>query len=78
MTAPNVLAHGAARRSAMAITPSPVTISVSTNPAVNEVMETIGKKLAHALYYREMKRIMTASHRFFASTYQLQRGEPKI
>lgn len=41
---------------------------------MNEAVETIGEKLAHALYYREMKRIMTASHRFFASTYQLQRG----
>jgi hypothetical protein len=35
-------------------------------------MKTIGEKLAHALYYREMKKIMTAIHRFFVSTYQLQ------
>ena len=56
------------------ITPSPVAISVSTKPAVNEAIKTIGEKLAHALYYREMKRIMTSDHRFFASTYQLQRA----
>jgi len=56
------------------ITPSPVAISVSTKPAVNEAMKTIGEKLAHALYYREMKRIITSDHRFFASTYQLQRA----
>jgi len=56
------------------ITPSPVAISVSTKPVVKEAMKTIGEKLAHALYYREMKRIMTSNHRFFASTYQLQRA----
>ena len=37
------------------VTPSPVAISVSTKPAVQEAMKTIGEKLAHALYYREMK-----------------------
>jgi len=56
------------------VTPSPVAISVSTKPAVKEAMNTIGEKLAHALYYREMKKMMTASHAFSASTYQLQRA----
>jgi hypothetical protein len=35
-------------------------------------VKTIGEKLAHALYYREMRKIMTADHRFFAEMYPLQ------
>jgi hypothetical protein len=55
------------------ITPSPVAISVSTNSSFKEAQRTIAEKIAHALYYREMKKIMTADHRFFAETYQLQK-----
>jgi hypothetical protein len=54
------------------ITPHPVAISVNTNPMANEAMETVGGKLAHAFYYREMKKFLTASHRFFSARYQLQ------
>ena len=54
------------------ITPTPVAISVGTKPAVRDAMKVIGQKLAHALYYREMKSIVTADHRFFASVYQIQ------
>jgi hypothetical protein len=53
--------------------PSPVAISLDTNPAMREAMSTIGEKLAHALYYREMKKILTPDHSFFASMYQIQR-----
>lgn len=56
------------------ITPKPVAISVSTKPEVREAMKVIGEKLAHALYYREMKRIMTSDQRFFSSMYQFQRA----
>jgi hypothetical protein len=55
------------------VTPVPVGYSVSSNASLNEAVKTIGEKLAHALYYREMKKIMTADHRFFAHTYPLQR-----
>lgn len=55
------------------ITPSPIAISVSAAPVVKDAMKTIGEKLAHALYYREMKRIMNSDHEFFASIYQIQR-----
>jgi hypothetical protein len=42
------------------IIPSPVAVSVDTKPAVREAMRAIGEKLAHALFYREMKRILNA------------------
>jgi len=54
--------------------PTPVAISVGTKPAVREAMKVIGDKLAHALYYREMKRIVKSDQRFFASMYQLHRA----
>jgi len=38
------------------------------------IYSVIGQKLAHALYYREMKSIVKADHRFFASMYQIQRA----
>lgn len=52
--------------------PSPVAISLGKNSTMNEAVQTIGEKLAHALYYREMKKILTQDHRFFASAYQIQ------
>jgi hypothetical protein len=52
--------------------PSPVAILVARKPAMNEAVQTIGEKLAHALYYREMKKTLTRNHRFFASAYQIQ------
>ncbi len=52
--------------------PSPVAISLARKPAMNEAVQTIGEKLAHALYYRETKKILMQNHRFFASAYQIQ------
>ena len=37
-------------------------------------METVGEKVTHALYYREMKRIMAPTDRFFAAMMQTQRN----
>ena len=56
------------------ISPSPVAISVETTPAMKEAMVVMGEKLAHALYYREMKRIMQHTDKFFAVTHQIQRA----
>ncbi|WP_353071488.1 hypothetical protein [Tunturiibacter gelidiferens] len=55
------------------ITPSPVAVSVEMTPAMKESIEVIGIKLAHALYYREMKRIMQPTDRFFTAIHQIQR-----
>jgi hypothetical protein len=55
-------------------TPSLAAICVATKPLVTEAFDAIGRKLAHALYYREMGRIMTSQHRFFTMTYQIQRA----
>jgi hypothetical protein len=55
------------------ITPSPVAIVVDAKPAAREAMVMTGEKLTHALYYREMKGIITPDHRFFTSKYQIQR-----
>jgi hypothetical protein len=60
-------------RAGRIITPRPVAISVGTTPALREAMGTIGDKLAHALFYREMESILSADHRFFASWIQIQR-----
>lgn len=56
------------------ITLSPMAISLGMKPAAQEAMRTIGEKLAHALYYRETKKIITSEHRFFVSPYQIQRA----
>jgi hypothetical protein len=61
-------------RASHIITPSPVAISVKMKPAAQEAMNIIAEKLAHALYYREMNKILNSDHRFFASTYQIQRA----
>ena len=55
------------------ITPSPVAMHVETTAAMKEALDVVGEKLAHALYYREMKRIMQPSNRFFTMTAQIQK-----
>jgi hypothetical protein len=56
------------------ITPSPVAFSVEPTAAMKESIEVVGGKLAHALYYREMKQIMQPTDRFFTSIQQIQRA----
>lgn len=55
------------------ITPSPVAVSVPMSEPMSEALEIAGEKLAHALYYREMKRIMQPTDRFFTVTMQIQK-----
>jgi hypothetical protein len=74
---PDPATHVPLYRAGHIITPSPVAVSVGMKPVVREAMKTIGEKLAHALYYREMKMTLKSDHRFFASIYQLQHQERK-
>jgi hypothetical protein len=60
------------------ITPYPVAYSVEPRPVVNHAMDAVGGKLAHALYYREMKAIVTTQHRFFVARDQIQRPGAEI
>jgi hypothetical protein len=59
-------------------TPHPVAYSVIARPVVKRAMDMIGGKLAHALYYREMKAIVTAQHRFVVAIDQIQRPGAEV
>ncbi len=57
------------------ITPKAVAIAMPTPSPLKIAIEVMGKKLTHALYYRETGRILTPEHQFFSSAYQPQRRE---
>ncbi len=54
------------------ITPSPVAISVQRPAAFAQTMETLQRKLTHALYYREVGKPLTKSHAYLSEHYQIQ------
>jgi hypothetical protein len=56
------------------ITPSPVAIEVRTPGLFREPVETLERKLTHALYYRETGRALSKSHLFLSEFYQPQGG----
>jgi hypothetical protein len=56
------------------ITPDPVAFALPVSSAVQDAIMMMGKKLTHALYYREVGKILSQEHRFYASSYQPQRG----
>ena len=53
-------------------TPYPVAISVQRPSAFQQPMETLQRKLTHALYYRETGRPLTKAHSFLSEFYQIQ------
>lgn len=57
------------------VTPKAVAIAMPTPAPLKNAIEVMGKKLTHALYYRETGRILTPEHQFFSSAFQPQRGE---
>lgn len=59
-------------RSGHIYTPRPVAYSVETTPAIQEAVEFMEEKLTHALYLREVGKILTPDHRFVAGIYQPQ------
>jgi hypothetical protein len=54
------------------ITPSPLAIVVRTPDLFREPIETLERKLTHALYYRETGRALGKSHSFLSEFYQPQ------
>jgi hypothetical protein len=54
------------------ITPVPIAISVKRPAAFAQTMETLQRKLTHALYYREAGRPLTQSHSYLSEHYQIQ------
>lgn len=56
------------------ITPSPVAIEVRTPGLFREPVQTLERKLTHALYYRETGRALSKSHLFLSEFYQPQAG----
>lgn len=54
------------------ITPSPVAVSVQRPTAFAETMETLQRKLTHALYYRETGKPLTQAHPYLSEHYQIQ------
>jgi hypothetical protein len=61
-------------QSGIVYTLSPQAFSIEMPPVVKEAIVVAGQKLAHALYLRETKKIMTSEHRFFTGAYQPQRA----
>jgi hypothetical protein len=55
------------------ITPKPVAISLPTTPSLKNAVEVAGRKLTHALYFRETGKILTPGHQFLNAAYQPQR-----
>jgi hypothetical protein len=53
-------------------TSRPVTYSVEATPAMQDAIEFMEEKLTHALYLREVGKMMTPDHRFVAGFYQPQ------
>lgn len=60
------------RRVGPIITPTPIAFSLEVPPAFTQAMETMERKLTHALYYREIGRPLTKSHAYMSSYYQIQ------
>jgi hypothetical protein len=54
------------------ITPSPVAVSVQRPTAFAQTMDTLERKLTHALYYRETGKPLTQSHPYLSEHYQIQ------
>jgi len=54
------------------ITPSPVAVSVQRPIAFSQTMETLQRKLTHALYYRETGKPLTQAHPYLSEHYQIQ------
>jgi len=54
------------------ITPAPPALSIKITPSVQEAIEISGRKLVHALYYRETGKFLTENHQFFSGVYQPQ------
>jgi hypothetical protein len=59
-------------RSGHIYTPRPVAHSVETTLEMKEAIEFMEEKLTHALYLRDVGKIMTPDHRFVAGVYQPQ------
>ena len=61
------------------ITPHPVAISGPTTPLVKDAIHVMGRKLIHALYLREVGKILTPKHQFVSFAYQPQKeGTQKL
>ncbi len=56
------------------ITPEPVAIAMHVPALLKNAIEVMGKKLTHALYFRESGKILAPEHQFVSGAYQPQRG----
>lgn len=54
------------------VTPRPIAIEMSTPLAFRDSAARIGRKLTHALYYRERGRALSNQHQFTTGCYQIQ------
>jgi len=57
------------------ITAAPVALSIKITPCVQEAIDISGRKLMHALYFRETGKFLTENHQFFSGAYQPQQAE---
>ena len=69
---PDLDAAKGIHRSGHIYTSQPVAYSAKTTPEMQEAAEFMEEKLTHALYLREVGKIMTPEHRFVAGIYQPQ------
>ncbi len=56
------------------ITPEPVAFTLPVPSVLKDAVEMMGKKFIHALYLREVGKILTRDHYFYISSYQPQVG----
>jgi hypothetical protein len=56
------------------ITPTPVAVAVPTPQSLKEAAHMMTAKLTHALYFREIGKILTRQHQFYSAVYQPQQG----
>jgi hypothetical protein len=57
------------------ITPQTVAFLMPTPDALQHATEMVGKKLTHALYFREVRKMLTRDHQFWIHSYQPQQGK---
>lgn len=59
------------------VTPSPIAVATSTPAAFRDAAASIGRKLTHALFYRERRKTLSVQHQFTTGCYQIQNSATK-
>ena len=72
---PNPFGSRPIRNVGSIVTPTPIAYEVEIPSAFKTAADVIGRKLTHALYFRERGKPMTQSHNFVNDFYQIQKAK---